>query len=1131
MAAREPADQPAREQALDPGHSFIVQAPAGSGKTELLTQRYLQLLCAVDEPEEVVAITFTRKAAAEMRNRILDALDATDLPVPDSAHGQRTRTLAQGVRQRDGIRGWNLRAHPARLRIHTIDGLCSGLTRQMPWLTRFGAPPAIAEPCAPLYRDAARATLRLVETGAQWSDAIAQLLLHLDNDFPKAEGLLVDMLARRDQWRRHLRRDLAPEALRDALEGALADTVTAALTALCGRLSGPSGTDLARLAGYAGEILRAAGRNSPIRACAGISALPSADPGGVEQWRGIAGLLLTAEGHWRKKLTATVGVPASRNGSGAEMSALGHALLEQWAADDALRAQLHAVRGLPPTRYTEAQWALLQALFELLRVAVAQLRLVFQERGQADYVEITQAAVDALGDEESPTELALVLDYRIRHLLVDEFQDTSYSQYELLRRLTAGWEPGDGRTLFLVGDPMQSIYRFREADVALYLHTRRRGIGGIVPETLTLSVNFRSRAGVVEWVNRHFPVVFPPCEDPDTGAVTYVAATPWHDADPAPAVHLHPLPPGRADAEAQQVVHLIRDAQTQDPGGRTAILVRARTHLGAILPALRAAGLRYQALDIEPLAGRPVVQDLLALTRALLHPADRVAWLAVLRAPWCGLCLADLHALAGGDRVRTLRELCDDPQRMANLSDDGRARLARVRAVLEAARAQRQRRALRTWVEGVWLALGGPACGDATALADARVFLGLLETLDEGGDLADLDTLEERVGQLYAQPDVEAPDTLQIMSLHKAKGLEFDTVIVPGLDRRPPADSARLLRWIETGTADGHADVLLAPIAPAGNEEDPIYRYVKSVDGARARHEAGRLLYVAATRARRRLHLLGRARMKSTDAGPQLLAPQAGSLLSLLWPVVEGRFRETLAAETVSAPVPDTAPAVAVPRALRRVPAGWRTPSPPDDVAWTPPRASTPPSVTDLEFQWVRDTTRHAGTVVHRALRRIAQEGVAAWDAARVQDCRGTWRAALIRLGVAPDALEAALERVTRALHGVLEDPRAHWILSGDHTEAHSEYALTGTRDGVIRRVVIDRTFVDQDGTRWIIDFKTGGHEGAGVETFLDREQTRYRPQLEGYGALLRSAESRPVRLGLYFPLLQGWREWEAGKP
>src|SRR5205823_4529072 len=127
----------------------------------------------------------------------------------------------------------------------------------------------------------------------------------------------------------------------------------------------------------------------------------------------------------------------------------------------------------------DSQWQALESILSLLNPAVAQLKLLFGETGKADFTEFVHGALQALGSVDDPSDLLLSLDRSVRHILVDEFQDTSLSQWELLARLTAGWEPGDGRTLFLVGDPMQSIYRFREANVALFLKAWDEGrLGG-----------------------------------------------------------------------------------------------------------------------------------------------------------------------------------------------------------------------------------------------------------------------------------------------------------------------------------------------------------------------------------------------------------------------------------------------------------------------------------------------------------------------------------------------------------------------------------------------------------------------------------------------------------------------------
>src|ERR1700704_16898 len=156
------ADSAARERALDTAASFIVQAPAGSGKTELLIQRYLKLLAMVDSPEAIVAITFTRKAAGEMRARVLEALRRAESGCAvETEHERVTQEIARQVLERDRALQWNLLRNPAQLRIETIDALCASITRRMPWLARFGAMPEISEKARDLYREAARNTLAL----------------------------------------------------------------------------------------------------------------------------------------------------------------------------------------------------------------------------------------------------------------------------------------------------------------------------------------------------------------------------------------------------------------------------------------------------------------------------------------------------------------------------------------------------------------------------------------------------------------------------------------------------------------------------------------------------------------------------------------------------------------------------------------------------------------------------------------------------------------------------------------------------------------------------------------------------------------------------------------------------------
>lgn len=1007
------ADALERAQALDPRRSFIVQAPAGSGKTELLVRRYLHLLRTVQRPEEILAITFTRKAAAEMKHRILDALVAAP------------------------IAGMTAADISPRLRVQTIDALCASLTRQMPVLAKFGAQPETVDKPEELYVEAARRAFVLEPRNA----AAETLLTHLDNDVAAAVELVVSMLGRRDQWLRKTGQ-VRERAELEAAFSAERERLLAAARAL----------------------------------------LPEAS-------EALAQELLTKKGSWRKRNKRAQAFAAADVDGGA-------------------RSALAALFALPPARYTEAQWTVLSAMLALLRIAVAQLKVVFAARGQADFTEIAQGAVRALGEPEAPTDLLLSLDFSIKHILIDEFQDTSISQWELLERLTAGWQADDGRTLFAVGDPMQSIYRFREADVSLFSRARDEGIGAVPLEFLRLTTNFRSQSGIVDWVNATFPRVLPEREDAATGAVPYSPAVAHHAAEDGDAVCWHLF--DERDDEAARLVEIVRAARARNAQGSLAVLVRNRTHLDRIVPALQDAGIRYRAVEIVHLGEKQVVQDLFALTRALLHPADRIAWLALLRAPWCGLTPVDL-ALLAEDAEETVWELMHDDARAARLDAGSRLRMLRLVAVLEPALANRLRFNLRDAVEGAWLALGGPACcTDATELEDAAMFLDELERVEEAGDIADPAAFEDSLEKLYALPDLDAgDDAVQIMTVHKAKGLEFDTVIVPGLDRAPRSNPPPLIVW----KALPDQGLLLAPIHESGGEKDPCYEYVRGLGRIAEDLESGRLLYVAATRAKSRLHLLGC--VKRDDEGA-VRKPAARSLLRELWP---------FAAEEVGARVVRTTspPAAARENRLSRFASHFVLPSPPPAAAWRAPPA-TQQQTDAIEFSWVGETARHVGSVVHRWMQCIADDGIAGWTLERIEALRPRLARELERRGVPPADCATAAARAARALAQTLEDARGRWLL-GPHADAKSEYRVRLAAGNTVYSYIMDRIFRDEAGTRWIVDYKTSGHEGGDVEAFLDRERVRYAGQLARYAMALGKAES--TMLGLYFPLLSGWREWK----
>jgi ATP-dependent exoDNAse (exonuclease V) beta subunit len=438
----------------------------------------------------------------------------------------------------------------------------------------------------------------------------------------------------------------------------------------------------------------------------------------------------------------------------------------------------------------------------------------------------------------------------------------------------------------------------------------------------------------------------------------------------------------------------------------------------------------------------------------------------------------------------------------------------------------------------------GPAClPDPSDLDDVAQMLDLLEAEAQaqtgGGHIADLAQLDARVAKLFAGNRTldDCGPVVQIMTIHKAKGLEFDTVILPGLHRVPRSDERRLLAWAELRIQGSRRhELLVAPIRETGADEETdddaenIYRHVQRQQREKQREEEVRLLYVAATRAKCRLHLLGSAAVKSVEGESRLAAPRAGSLLASLWPAVEPVFAEAMVAPL--AEVPPIRPgkvAVAVARRAVRLVPSQALPQVPATIAAGGGRKSATGNA-PIDFEWAGETARHVGTLVHAFLQCIAREGAAGWNTGRVARSRDNFAAELRRLGVAAGELSAATRRVSEALNNTLDDARGRWVLAA-HQSANSEWRLSGILDHEVVNVVIDRTFVDPEGIRWIIDFKTGDHEGANAEAFLDNEQNRYREQLETYAKLLQGMNAatppQPIKLGLYFPLLTGWREWE----
>ncbi len=1154
-----------RARALDISASWIVEAPAGSGKTGLLIQRFLKLVATVEDPAEVLALTFTQKATAEMRDRIVTALRTVQDGsfVIEDDFDRLTHGLAQAVLRQDANRGWRLLERPYRLNIRTIDSLCSEIARTVPLLASgVGDARPVRDP-SQLYRRAAHTVLmRFGGDDTALNDAVRTVLQHRDGNLTYCERVLASMLSTREQWNRLIPLDgaeLTDEVLDGdvlpRLNGALERTLCAALTRL--HQNFPEHL-LRRVANIAHQLASEEGCNddaNPFIPCAMLPSTPGTEAQHLDQWILIAQLLLKGDGNWRARFAPNdiKAVASADHKSDLKQ------LITVLSQTEQLRELLCGIKSLPPQIYPPEQWTVAKALFRLLRYALDELQALFAREEVCDFSAVALAARSAL---KSGT---FSMEVRPRHLLVDEMQDTSSVQYELLEDLTTGWD-GHSQTIFLVGDPKQSIYLFRQARVELFQKATRAARLGTIPlQPLRLCTNFRSGSHLVGEFNRMFSSIFPR-EDASEGDVSYTPATavlpsqtgeelrwtidtlPYCEGDTAASRHAR----DRALKDEAEAIGSTIAAWRHCHGsaGKIAVLTRSRTHVKEIVKVLGRAGIPFRAVEIEALGERQEVLDILSITRALLHPADRTAWLAVLRAPWCGTGVAGLFTLAAGDAHDHCRQSLPQHLRLraASLPEPVQKRVIRTLHVMDGAMRHTRTEPLASRVERTWRSLGGDMCTDEAGRENVRLFLRMLDTMEAEGEAVTAHTLDARLKKLYAEPS-HAENAIDIMTIHKAKGLEWDMVLVPGMHRASARDPWALLDWLElpTHAPDGTRDILLAPLPSSAGEKSLLNEYIKNTRKQRSSAEIKRLIYVAATRAKTSLQLF--AWPELTKDGD--LSRINDTLFGVPRPslkIVRTRQaspKQPFAVDQDDLPEPlALAASEDVPSSSKRKPARFQRLAAHYDPLEQLHRAALPPSpLLGLEpqrFPRLEGSfgARAVGSVIHAFIERLLREFEARLHqgdpdalARQLLQELPSWRSAinatLSASGLPPAEVERAAHTVLRALHTLLESRDGRWLMLPHHDAAIETSWRTATGEA-IGQVRIDRSFfagpqphAPHDGTLWIVDFKTGDHD-RNLDAFLEEERLRYEPQLRAYAeVLLRSVPpGTPVMLALFYPLM-----------
>lgn len=1122
--SREPVDIATRLRALSPAESFHVESPAGAGKTALLTARFIRLLAVADHPHEILALTFTNKAANEMRERIGSLLRQAEKGLRSNDRWINSLLPHAQTALKRHARHISLLKSPDGLRIMTFHSFCLLLIRQAPWEAGVSLEAVVAsdEDQADLLSEAVLKTQQEIfalPPDNPLRQALERRLLHTNNHWPDLEAELIELLKRRD---------LLIDLIREVRAAPDKDHLTKVLTGrlnrfISSRLEELSSSFLATELGSNWPSLRAHLQIPP--------SIPGSAWDDLPAWLAIADLCLTKKGTPRKQFGRTNGFGAGFGGT-------------EWAErikglPEKVVSKLHSLRELP---LPEAPLSDIDALFDLILLVSKTIQVyntLCQRRRVMDYVELELAALRALAGEGAPTDLQILLDQKLHHILVDEFQDTSRNQWQLLQHLCAGWQPGDGRTIFIVGDPKQSIYGFRKAEVSIFMEAKEGipipGQGNLNLSPLNLTTNFRSCAGLIDFTNEIFGrrVMANPNEKVDEvpyqafrpaagqgarGKITLGVFTRNDDALDEPRFR-----------EASWLAQEVKKVWTNSDDQTIGILLPARTYLATYLKSLAKEGLQAQVQEGILLKERPEVVDIFSLTRALVRPHDDLAWASLVRSAWCWVGLDILYAISRQEattwkeKIKKFYEDAAAPEALKNLWKS-----------VTHYRSQIGRQPLSDVVKAIWEDVNSPAAVCArfgpAGVENCRRFLQLLAAVETGIPEETLSRIELLMETAYAPPDplaVRSP--VQIMTIHRAKGLEFDFVFLPYLDWNPLGGSSKDSPPYLLERLPGFTGERLIALRPDRRlkEESKTYNLLKNIRKKRQLGESKRLFYVATTRAKKELYLSGLV----AERGGEYAATKDSFLSYLLAhngleSEIEFRLDPVASPPGAAAPGISSRPELPapIPFTPEKLPYQVTLPSSLKGDLPLPERPSEMSTPESENYSLAR------GTVIHRLLEHLSQGKKLPTEKAVA--------AAMLAEGVDKPISQESAPGILDEVQACLKEEFGSHILRPDHPFAASEWIIEdqpvvdapGRKTGTVRSGIIDRVVFDGH-YWWLVDYKTTPlPSDASPEKFLKEQEMLYRGQLLTYREMLaqqKQIDPARIRLILYFTGIQKAHEIE----
>ena len=1055
----------------DTSTSFVVTAPAGSGKTELLVQRVLALLCQCQKPESILMITFTKKATAEMRHRITDALEKVDNSLGDQLLPL-TAKYASRVLQRSAELNWQLLANPQRLNIRTIDSLCMYLAKNCLLENGNTALDNIVENSTFYYQLAIEQLLRSKEQ--KLLEATQNLLSYCDNSCDKLGNMLAPFVKSRLFVMSFLDIETPPDrqSVKQNFAFAIEQRKNQSIQML---KSSGVWCDLAASWDYARQNLtRDRDRESFHNIPSDLNQCNSAQLAQI-----VSNLVFTSKGEVRKTVN-------KNNGFSASPQKKAHiALLEHIREQPQIVFCLFQLNILPRNDIAQ-ELGIIDSLLFVLPHLFQLLEQQMKQHSVCDFNAVALAARSAIGSSEQPTDLMLKLDYRFEHILVDEFQDTSYFQFELLEVLMSGWEVGDNRTCFLVGDAMQSIYSFRNAEVSLFENICHYGINDVSFQHLKLSCNFRSQPQLVQWVNANFVDKATQSTAVQTKVETYPAVkhNQFEDAEQE-ALYI-----------AQQIKPLLASKAS------VAILVRYKNQIPQLVQTLQQHRIPIVATDTEKINDQPCILDIASLCKALYFANDRLSWLALLRSPLVGLTCADLFYIARPEGYSTERDelpclwqqLIHRQQDCEQLSSVCREILQRVVPIIDEALQAVGSSPVAVLVQQCWLKLGGSLCYPNPV--QNRHIDHWLSVLAEHFPLYSIDKwqyFEESLKTTYVSSQFSGEIAVELLTIHKAKGLEFDYVFIPQCSSKKAANNSGNVVRHRVERLKNQQPLLLI-VAKNNSCKNSHHQWLKHQSSYDEVLELNRLFYVGCTRAKKQLFLSYQEPPKTTNNN---------TLYAQIRAVLDFQIHTKTVAENPTG-LASAAEQEASPQ-LQRLP-----------VDTTPSAITLLPQFSLEEMAAVDNTEQvFLGTLMHRILQySIApqpQFNLERWDVLSP-----------ILIGELVDQQvenpHQYLELLKRGLINTLQDKTGCWLLSSDHQQQSSELELHFKSGDTIQKGVVDRTFIFE-GQRWIIDYKTIVTQ-SNKKLDIDKNLQRYRHKMLEYQTLFSKLQPQiPIVLMLYFPL------------